>query len=150
MNINLIKKILKQHLDNQFKAIEWSKTLKGKMSAPIAKRKIFYLENSDKNEIELQETNRIIFSKQGSFVKMRVGGKEQKIPNMPAQTISVVNRKEELENFSNKNVNIDAYCDMVCQLLNTYLSNINPIVEIDGEIKEDSSEQLTLEFVYKV
>lgn len=150
IDVNLIKKILENHLDDTFTPLEWSKTLKGKMSVPKNKRKVFVLEDSDKNEYELQETNRIIFSKRGDFIKMKVGDKEQKIPNMPAKTVNVLNERKKLDEFKSENINIDAYSEMVCQLLNTYLSNVNHVIEIDGEIKENNAEQLTLELVYGV
>lgn len=150
ININLIKKILTTHLKNNFNPIEWTKTLKGKMNAPVKKRKVFFIEDKNKKEIELQETNRIIFTKKGNFIKMKVGNKEQKIPNIPAKTVEVVNEKDKLNHFLSDNINLEAYSEMVCQLLNTYLSNINHIIEIDGEIKQEETEQLTLELLYKM
>ncbi len=70
---------------------------------------------------KLQDTNRIIFSKNGGHFIKKVRGKERKLTNFTSNTVKVINRSEELNNLDKSVINLKAYLAWSKELLKPWL-----------------------------
>ena len=156
IDLKYLKSLVLEQLDD-FKPIDWTITLKGNND------RHFFLEDADNyqvnenqssnlmfemNQTKLQNTNRIIMTKQGRRITQIFKGKMEKITGLTSTNVRVLNRQSELEDYSSyiDDLDIDAYVEWAYNILKTW-HNTSVIPEISGKEKELTA-QMTLDDLF--
>jgi len=154
IDMKYLRELILEQL-NDFRPIDWTITLKGN------KERRFYLEDADGYDISnfengdlsmfntkqslLQNTNRIMMTKNGRRITQIFKGKMEKITGLTSTRVSILNKQRALESVENykDDLDIDAYTQWAYNMLKTW-HNTSVIPEIDGSPKELTA-QLTLD-----
>lgn len=136
---------------NDFNPIDWTITLKGN------NRRHFYTINQSEdvtpskdetsffNEVEyknLQNTNRVILTKNGNQIVQYFESKKEKISGLTSDKVTILNRQSELEDFKSyiNDLDIEAYTKWAYNLIKTW-HKPSTIPEIDGDKEMTSNQQ---------
>ena len=154
IDMKYLRELILEQL-NDFHPIDWTITLKGN------KERRFYLEDADGYDVSnfengdlsmfntkqslLQNTNRIMMTKNGRRITQIFKGKMEKITGLTSTRVSILNKQRALESVENykDDLDIDAYTQWAYNMLKTW-HNTSVIPEIDGSPKELTA-QLTLD-----
>lgn len=142
INKKRLRELIELQLDD-FQPIDWTVTLKGNRD-----RK-YYLEDDNITDLDidgfkfkenaqrLQNTNRIILSKEGQRIIQYFKDKPAKITGLTSNRVRILNWEKELKDVDSykHDLDIDAYVEWAYAMLDTW-HNPAPISELDGERPE--------------